>query len=421
MTTTVGGEAAPAPAGDEATETYVYEMPSLGADMDEGTVVEWFVGPGDDVHRGDVVARVETEKSDIDIEIWVDGVVEAVEVGPHRTVAVGTPLLLVEVGAGHAGSARSERSVPVDTVPESRPVEVPPRPVADGSTARVAASPRARRLAEERGIDLSAVRGTGPDGAVRAADLPDGTTVHAPVEPTPADSADAAVVASPDLSRPERMRLAIADRMSRSNAEIPHYRLERLVDLSALVAHLDAHNAEVPIAERVVPTAAFVRATASALARHEPFNGTWSERRFVRSPSVDVAVAISQRRGGLLAPTIVDADQLDLVATMERLKELTAAVRSGVIRDQWFAGTPATTVTSLADRGPDVVHGMITVPQTSLVGFGRIADRPIVVDGVVVARPTVVVSLDADHRATDGADGGRFIDDLAALLESVDL
>lgn len=411
---------------DSDTALFEYTMPSLGADMDEGSVIEWLVEAGDSVERGQVVARVETEKSDIDIETWQGGIVAEIVVGPGHTVPVGT--LLMHLRTDGSADTTSVSAEPVqapaddeDRVPEAaeppiraRPVRTDRQPmVPDGV---VWATPLARRLAGERGITLSTITGTGPGGAVRSSDLPELASLRAAGL---ADAAAAAPGAEPveAPSRAERMRSMIAERMTRSNAEIPQYRLEQHIDLGPLVRHLEATNTDRPIGERIVPAAALVRSVALAVKRHPEFNGTWSDGRFQPGDSVNVSVAISLRGGGLVTPTIRHADEVSLDETMQLLREFTAVVRRGAMRSEWTASNSSITVTNLGDRGADLVHGLISPPEVALVGFGRIIDRPTVVDGDVVARPIVISTLAADHRATDGADGSRFLSTLANILE----
>ena len=213
------------------------------------------------------------------------------------------------------------------------------------------------------------------------------------------------------------MRSMIAERMTRSNSQIPHYRLQRDVDLTRLVDHLSSINEARPVADRVVPAAAFIRAVAIAAHRHPELNGTWSDDCFHPAQGVNISVAISLRSGGLVTPTICDADTMSLDESMSLLREFTTAARSGTMRSEWTTGNSSITITNLGERGADLVHGLISPPEVALVGFGRIIERPWVVNGEVVARPIVIVTLGADHRATDGAVGSRFLSTLANALE----
>ncbi len=416
----------------DSTTTFDYAMPSLGADMDEGSVIEWRVGVGDTVERGQVVARVETEKSDIDIEIWHAGVVEEILVRPHRFVPVGEPLLRLRavgdevpspVGATPSGTADGKVTPTPATADGTREVDLAPAPPVvssdEAAADRIRATPLARRHAEAIGVDLATFAGSGPGGAIRCRDHPDqppdrplvDEVVERPGAAQPVGGVDAR------LDRAERMRTAIARRMSRSNEEIPQYHLAIDADLAALTAHLAALNDERSISDRILPAAAFMRATALAAAKHPELNGHWIDGRLQGFDSVNVSVAISLRGGGLVTPQIVDGASLDLVETMARLRELTMSARSGVISSDATATTSTITVTNLGERGADVVHGLISPPEVALVGFGRIIDRAVAVDGGVVVRPVVTVSLSADHRATDGATGSRFLNTLVRFLE----
>ena len=369
--------------------TFEYLLPSLGADMDYGSIIEWRVSVGDTVSRGDIIAVVDTEKSDIDIEIWHDGVIEEFLVPTGEEIDVGTPLARL-------------RRLEGDTSP------TPPIPASAATTPaseRPRASPLARRLAAERGVDLSTVTGSGPSGAIVEADIHTSTPIPDATPPThqPQDAT-------------AKMRALIAERMTRSNSEIPHYYLSRVVDLTALENWLTAQNAERSITERLLPAALYIRAVGLAAARHRELNGYWNDGRFEPGPAVNVAMAISLRKGGLVTPHVADADKQSPDEIMSTLTELVNAARSGGLRSSWMTGATITS-TNLGETGADLVHGVISPPQVALVGFGRPALRPWVVNDELVARTIATVTLAADHRATDGAVGSRFLATLASLLE----
>lgn len=421
------------------TSTFDYRLPSLGADMDAGRVVEWRVAVGDEVHRGDVMAVVETEKSDIDVEIWHDGVVEDFLVELGEEIAVGTPVARLRAQPSSNGATPSigpatsdPHSValpPPSAAGRAASVDEPhvtsPRP---GRTAQrgIAASPYARRLAVDRGVDLATVHGSGPSGAIVASDV----VAAATVADTTTDTLDPVRHPS-DLPRqptaggdhrtvsrrsPASMRRLIAERMTRANREIPHYHLVRDVDVAALQEWLRTTNEGLPVAGRILPAAAYVRAVAIAAARHRELNGFWIDDEFRVGDGVHVAMAISLRRGGLVTPHVTDADQKSIAEIMARLQELVAAARTGTLKASWMTGATIT-LTNLGETGADRVHGVISPPQVALVGMGRPAERPWVVDGTVVVRPVLSLTLAADHRATDGATGSRFLATLAHALE----
>lgn len=406
-------------------------MPSLGADMTEGTLLEWFVQPGDSVHRGDIVAVVDTSKSAIDIEVFEDGVVERLLVEPGTTIDVGTPMaILVPVGAGVSHEepvaepveGRVEASVeePVQE-PVQVPVEPPPPPAAG---VHVPASPLARRKAHELGLDLAEIRGTGSGGAVTMADV-EAAAGHvaapAPATPaTPAPTPSPAPTVAPTPGRPgmhpQAMREAIAALMARSKKEIPHYYLQATIDMERSLTWLEHANAERSVSERLLPAALLLKATAMAVHEVPEMNGFLVDGVFAPSPQVHLGVAVSLRGGGLIAPALHDVDTLPLDTVMAALKDLGGRARGGKLRSSEMSD-PTLTVTNLGDQGVDLVHGVIYPPQVALVGFGRIHQIPIAIDGMLAAHRCVIVTLAADHRVSDGHRGGLFLSAIDAALQ----
>jgi pyruvate dehydrogenase E2 component (dihydrolipoamide acetyltransferase) len=349
------------------------------------------------------MAVVETEKSDIDIEIWHDGTVDAFLVPIGELIPVGTPIVRLTgstVQPGPVVTPPRQAPATTPTTTPARPLAPLPPPARVGD--RVLASPLARHLAAERGLDLATITGTGPSGAVVEADVR-----RAP----PVEAAE-----TPRRRTPATMRSLIAERMSRSNREIPHYHLARDVDVGRLDAWLAERNASRPITERLLPAACYIRAVALAAARHGEFNGSWIDDHFEPADSVNVAMAISLRGGGLVTPHVQAAEERSLDEIMNSLNELVSAARSGNLRASWMTGSTIT-ITNLGDTGADLVHGVISPPQVALVGFGRSRQRPWVVDDLLTIRPVVTATLAADHRATDGASGSRFLATIANHLE----
>ena len=381
-------------------------MPSLGADMSEGTLLEWHMHPGDIVHRGDIVAVVDTEKSAIDIEVFEDGRVERLLIEEGTKVPVGTPLAVIEPVSDEAKApARAPASAPA-------PAPAPAAKAAPGR--RVSASPLARRRAQERGIDLESIRDVGSQGVVTVADIERAAQPEAPAEPsivTPAKPSSA--TAASEADRAASMRSAIGALMARSKREIPHYYLESLIDLSGALERLAELNAQRPIAERILPAAVLLKC--AALAAHEVpgMNGFYRDGVFEQQEHVHLGVAVSLRGGGLIAPALHDAAELPLADLMARMKDLVTRARSGRLRASEMSDSTIT-VTNLGDQGAELVHGVIYPPQVALVGFGRIVERPWATGGMLGVRPTVTVTLAADHRVSDGHQGGLL---LAAIEE----
>jgi pyruvate dehydrogenase E2 component (dihydrolipoamide acetyltransferase) len=282
-----------------------FVMPSLGADMDAGTIVEWRVRPGDAVHRGDIVAVVDTDKSDIDVEVFEDGVIEEILVEPGREVPVGTPLARI-APAAPATPAAAPAAVPVPApaaaAPATAPLPAPtaaPAPVPVSSTpapapGRVRLSPLARRLAADQGIDPASVRGTGPGGAVLARDLasPAPPAAAEPAAPTPPPDRP-----SPGRDRSAAARHATAELMARSKREIPLYHLGLTIDLDPALRWLAEQNARRPVTERLLPAALLLKATALAAGRHTVVNGHW-DGDFTPAAGVHLGVGVSLRGGG---------------------------------------------------------------------------------------------------------------------------
>jgi pyruvate dehydrogenase E2 component (dihydrolipoamide acetyltransferase) len=372
----------------------VFRMPSLGADMESGTLVEWLIHPGDRVKRGDVVAVVETAKGAIEIEIFQDGVVRALVAEPGAQVPVGAPLAeIAEQGAVPQPAA------PLPAAPGPvTPPPAPPRPVALPA-GRVRVTPAARRRAAALGIPLDRLRGTGVDGAIRLADLPE----------------TAAPKRAPGGFDPAAMRAAIAAAMSRSKREIPHYYLSETVDVTAALDRLARINAGRDPPARLLPAAILLRAAALAIAATPELNGWWEEGRFRAADGVHVGWAVALRGGGLIAPAIRDTDRLALDPLMAALRDLVQRARSFALRGSELTSA-SITITSLGERGAESVLPVIHPPQVAMLGIGRIVARPWVVDGTIRPAQVVTLTLAGDHRATDGHVGGLLLTRLAALL-----
>lgn len=388
-------------------------MPTLGADMEAGTLVEWLVKAGDRVKRGDVVAVVETQKGAIEVEIFDDGTVSELLVPVGQKVPVGTILARIDGGRAEEPGGVRPAAAPAAVPPivAGRPaVSVPPTAqppvVAEPAVPRVKMTPAARRRAVELGLELTTLRGTGIDGSVTLAD------VEAAKTAPQAKAARPGVTAAP----PSDMRKAIAAAMSRAKRDIPHYYLTQTVDLDAALEWLEAANRERPPADRILPAILFLKATALALRDAPQLNGTFEGGEFHPGGGIHVGWAISLRGGGLIAPAIRDTDRRSLKELMEALRDLVQRARSGGLRSSELM-LPTITVTNLGERGAESVAGIIYPPQVALVGFGRVVTRPWVVDGAVAVRPLVSVSLAGDHRVTDGHTGGQLLVAIDRLLQ----
>lgn len=392
-----------------------FRMPSLGADMETGKLVEWLVVPGQRVKRGDIVALVETQKGLFEIEVFEDGIMGEPLVAAGQTVPVGTLLARIEAGTAKAvfTEVRAEPTVEKTTEPSpvSKPQEtIPAQPTI--SSERLSCSPSARRLALELGVDLATVQGTGPRGAIQRSDIEAAAQAKTITSP----QATAAPAESAGDTPETRMRQAIAAAVSRSNREIPHYYLATEIDLSHPLQWLEEENRQRSMRERILPVVLLLKATAKALRDVPELNGFWLNDRLQVQPDIHVGFAIALRTGGLISPAIHHVDRLSLGELMQAMADLIERTRSGRLRGSEV--TDATvSVTNLGDRGIKTVFGIIYPPQVALIGFGKISERPWAENGMLGVRRCVTATLAADHRATDGHQGALFLEALNRHLQ----
>jgi pyruvate dehydrogenase E2 component (dihydrolipoamide acetyltransferase) len=392
-----------------------FRMPSLGADMQSGTVVNWRVKPGDIVKRGDVVALVETEKGVIEVEIFDSGIVESIEVQAGQKVPVGATLAIVRGDGAQAAEERDAKKLkeaappaaPAPTVSAEKAIPITPAPPAPSRRARI--SPLARKRAEELGVDLDKLEASGAGGSITAADIEHaaaGTRAEAAREPAPAAKTDEHAA----------MRRVIAAAMARSKREIPHYYLATVVDMSRALNWLAAENAKRPVVKRLLYSVLLIRAVALAAREVPEVNGFWLDGAFKPGSGIHVGVAIALRQGGLINPAIHNVDQKSLDELMENMLDLVNRARTGHLRSSELSdGT--ITVTNLGEQGVENVFGVIYPPQVALVGFGKIVERAWATAGMLGAKPTIAASLAADHRVSDGHRGGRFLIAIDRLLQ----
>lgn len=372
-------------------------MPSLGADMAAGTLVEWLKSPGDTVEHGDIIAVVETDKGAIEVEVFESGIIGELLAEPGSKVPVGTALAMIN-GADEPGDMAEPQMEPKPRAPEVAQLEVPKAapvqsaPIAHGASPP--ASPAARKVASERGIDLASLTGSGPGGAIQLADLEE---LSGPK--------NTAALAAPDLSA---MRRAIASAMAKSKREIPHYYLMHSFDASPAMGWLDRYNAERPPPKRLLLGALLLKAVALALAEFREFNGFYQDDAFVPSKEVNLGSAIAIRGGGLAAPCIRNTDQLSLADLMTKLRDLVARTRSGQFRSSEISDATAT-VSSLGERGVESLWPILYPPQVAIIGFGSVQQRAWGTQDAIAIRSVLTVTFAGDHRANDGHRGALLL------------
>jgi pyruvate dehydrogenase E2 component (dihydrolipoamide acetyltransferase) len=389
-----------------------FRMPSLGADMEAGTLVEWKVKPGDVVKRGDVVAVVETDKGAIDVEIFESGAVEKLVVAPDTRVPVGAVLALI---AGQASSSATPSPIVGEgggegakRAPEKSQTLSPTLPHDGGEgqkatlTGRQKISPAARAHAQQLHVALESLHGTGPGGVITLQDVEQAAKA-APIKP----------------SAPSGMREVIAAAMTKSKRDIPHYYLSTEVDYSATMAWLAKRNVELPIEQRMLPLVPLLRSIVLALQAFPDFNGYYKVNAYQPSKAIHLGVAIAQRGGGLIAPALLDAQDQALPQLTQTLGDLVNRVRAGRLKNRELSdGT--ITLTSLGDGGVDAVFPVIYPPQVAIIGAGTIRERAWSVNGKLEARPVMTLSLAADHRVSNGRSGAQFLARIRDLLQAPD-
>lgn len=445
-------------------------MPQMGADMTEGTLLRWLKHEGDQVARGDVIAEIETDKANVEIEAFDGGVFRKALANEGDTVNVGEVIAIIggadedisKYAAGNSGAsattAKAEgmapaKAVPAPATPTAKPApdavqgvptagsdggpevdatsagETPPTPVPPAEiqppqppaaaapapdAGRVRASPLAKRTAAERGIDLRSLRGSGPDGRILQKDVEAAPpTAARPQQAAPAASAPAPARA-PD-GPPSKMRQAIARRMSQSKREAPHYYLLVDIDMTEAMSLRTRVNETLGEDARVSINDLIVRAAALALQRHPQFNATIEGETVTRHDQQHICIGIALD-DGLIAPALVGAGSMTLAQVASATKDLVGRAKGGSLKaDEITAGT--FTISNLGAFGIETLVAIIQPPQTAILGVGSVAAQPAARDGAVVVRQMMKVALSADHRVTDGAQGAAFLGEIKALLE----
>ena len=425
-------------------------MPALELAQETGKVLRWIRSPGDTVAKGEPIVEIETDKVTVEVEAPASGVLREVTAGVGDIVPVGKTIALI-FAAGEAGasapapaaSAPASAGAGVSAVIKASPlarklaeqhgvdltrittpsgriekadvmayVESQKAPAGNGaaavvpaaeSSARlVAASPKARRLAGERGVDLRVVRGSGPGGAVLAGDVAAAKT-----------SAGAAATAGAGAQGVSSIWRIMAERMTSSWTTAPHFYLVREVNVSRLASWLQ--QARKQTGAHVTYTDLLVRLVAAAIARNPAVNGSWRDGTIVRNADINIGLAVALD-DGLVVPVIHRADTLSLADLATRREDLVSRAQAGKLRPADIQGG-GFTISNLGMFGVDAFNAIVNPPQAAILAVGRIADRVVALNGQPAVQPTMVLTLSCDHRALDGARGAQFLGALAELIE----
>lgn len=404
-----------------------FVMPTLGADMSEGTLVRWLKRPGEFIKKGEILAEIETSKGVIEVESFATGMLEKILVEPLTEVPVGTVLALIreeEKGLTEAIETPST-GMPTDvSVAPTVQAETPLLPGVSLEGGHLKASPAAKKLAHDLGIDLTGIQGTGPGGVITREDIKHtakGKEKTLLTEPSPSSGTLQTATGCWEEPREKSarqvwMRETIAAAMARSKREIPHYYLSTTIDMGSAIAWLVAENVKRSVSDRLLYGVLLLKAVALALREIPELNSLWKEKQSIQSQAIHVGVAISLRGGGLVAPALHDTDKQNLNDLMRNFRGLVKRARAGALRASELSD-PTITVTSLGEQGVESTFAVIYPPQTAIVGFGKIVERPWLVNGQVVARPVITATLSADHRVTDGHRGGLFLSAVERFLQ----
>lgn len=384
-------------------------MPSLGADMEDGTLIEWKKKIGDSVKRGDIIAEVETQKGLIEIEVFDEGIIEKLLIEEGTKIPVGTIMALINpIGI----SSETKNEIPIDLHPiiEKTTEEISQEAVRE---IHVKASPLAKKMAEDHHIALLQIKGNGPNGAITKEDVERFIAQHETIKKGAIGnvSVENEIIETPTNT----IRTAIAAAMSKSNKEIPHYYLEKRIDLTKALAWLQEANEQRKVQSRLLPVVLFIKAIAKSLADFPDLNATW-DNGLKPKKEINIGFVVALHNGGIMVPAIHQVDLKTVDEIMEALNDLIPRARAMKLRSSELSdGT--ITFTSMGDGGADTVFGVIYPPQVAIIGFGCISEQPFAENGMLGIRSVVNVTLAGDHRATDGLTGSQFLNLLARNLQ----
>ncbi|MBE9373215.1 2-oxo acid dehydrogenase subunit E2 [Saccharopolyspora sp. HNM0983] len=422
------------------------QMPRLSDTMEEGVIATWHKQVGDTVERGDVVAEIETDKAIMELEAFDAGVLEKILLAEGATVPIGTPIAVLGDGSGAAAeSAEAPAAAPAEA-PAAEPVAEGPaaesaaEPVAAsaepaaGRGVKPKASPLAKRVAKEQGVDLAQVRGTGPGGRIIRVDIeaaaqqagsassapaPQDAGAPAPAQPAPSQAAGSQSAADPDVEEIPlgTIRKVTAKRLTESKQQAPHFYLTSAIDVTDLVAFRAELNQRLQAADgpKVSLNDLVVKAVATALRANPSVNVSFGGDTLLQHKRIHLGVAVAIE-GGLVVPVITDTDRKSVSEIAAEGRELAGRARDGKLKaDEMSGGT--FTISNLGMFGVEQFSAVINPPEAGILAVGAVDDEVKVREGEFVARKIMRVTLSADHRAVDGAVGAAFLQQLTGLLE----
>ena len=402
-------------------------MPKLSDAMQEGRILQWLKREGDRVEGGDPIASIETDKAEIEMEAFGSGVLRKIVVPAGQSAPVGSLIGVIadpeeDISAIVAGGpAPARAAAPAPAPPASSPAAAPPSPPASDE-GWLRASPVARRLAREAGIDLSAIRGSGPQGRILERDVeafvaarPAAPLAVAAAKPPAAPQVVAAGKDDFEERDLSAMRRAIAARMVQSKAPVPHFYLTTEVDMGQAAEFREAVNAFEGGGKKISFTDLIVKGCALALGRHPLVNAAYVDGKIRLYRRVDVGIAVALE-DGLITPVVRRCDQKTLRQIGQEAAELAERARGRKLTPQEYTGATFT-VSNLGMFDIVEFSGIINPPEAAILAVGAILQKPVVMEGAVAVRRRMRLTLSGDHRVIDGATGARFLQDVKTMLE----
>ncbi len=404
-------------------------MPKMGDAMTEGKVLRWIKQQGETVRKGEAVAEIETDKVNVDLEAEWDGTLAQVLVDAGGVAQVGEPIGFIARPGEQVDQKPARRPAPAPAqatparpaVPAGGPARTPGAP-SGTATGEIRVSPLARRLAEQHGIPLASIKGTGPEGRITKEDVEAaiGAAPGAPAGvPAAQPAADGAPAAAPPGTRDvplTRMRATIARRMTESKQQAPHIYLTVGIAMDAALAARRRINEQLPDERKVSVNDLVIKATALALTKHPNLNASFVGQAIRQSAAINISTAVALP-DGLIAPTLYGCDSKPLSQIAQESKALAERARGGHLKPEDLTGGTFT-ISNLGMLGVDSFVAIINPPQSAILAVGAAKPTPVVKDGAVAVATVMQVTLSADHRVTDGAEAATFLGELRQLLEN---
>ncbi|HTC89699.1 MAG TPA: dihydrolipoamide acetyltransferase family protein [Bryobacteraceae bacterium] len=381
-------------------------MPALEMAQETGKIISWLKKEGDAVAKGEPIAEIETDKVVLELEATADGVLAGLTAVAGDVVPVGKTIAWVvapgekpPVEAASSGPGARTMTGPARTATPAA------TPAASVEKVEAKVSPKARRMAQELGVDLSKVNGTGPGGTISGEDVQRAADSQksAPQQSSPQPSAPQAVPTA--LSSIARL---MAERTTQSWTTAPHFFLVREIDASGLIAAREKHG------KAITHTDLLVALVARTLVKHPKMNASWTGSAIQANPNVNISIAIAVK-DGVVGAVIPSADKATLADISKRRQDLAERARAGRLHPPDVTGGTFT-ISNLGMFGIDAFSAIITPPQAAVLAVGRIADRVVPVNGLIGIRPILTMTLSSDHRVVDGAQAAAFLKDVAEAL-----